>query len=207
MSMKAGDVLTKPLLENNAIMIQVLGICSSLAVTVQLKPAMVMGISLAVVTGVSNLAVSLVRKVIPGKIRIIAYMIIASVLVSLADQFLRAYVYDVSKQLSVFVGLIITNCILMGRQEAFANSNGPWLSFLDGIGNGAGYAMVLITIASIREVLGSGKLLGVELVPKMIYEYTPYANNGLMLLAPGAFFIIGVLIWLTNTYKAASNKK
>lgn len=207
MSVKTKEIMSSPLIASNPIMVQTLGICSALAVTVQLKPAVVMSMSLTAVLAISSFTVACIRNFIPNKIRIITYMIVISTLVAIADQVLRAYMYDVSKQLSVFVGLIITNCIVMGRAEAFANSNPPLISLVDGIGNGAGYSIVLITVAAVREFLGSGKLMGVELIPSMIYEYTPYANNGLMLLAPGAFFIIGILIWLSNTFQSFSKKK
>lgn len=195
---KEGQVLTQPLIAMNPIMTQTLGVCSALAVTVQLKPAIVMSISLTAVLTASNIIVSLIRKMIPGKIRIITYMIVISTLVALTDQILKAYMFDVSKQLSVFVGLIITNCIVMGRAEAFATSNTPKMALMDGIGNGLGYSIVLCGVAFLRELLGAGKLMGVKVIPEAIYG-VGYANNGLMLLAPGAFFLIGIFIWLSNT--------
>jgi len=194
-----GKILTKPLVASNPIMVQTLGICSALAVTVQLKPAIVMSICLTVVITFSNVIMSLIRNLIPGKIRIITYMIVISTLVALADQILQAYVFSVSKQLSVFVGLIITNCIVMGRAEAFATINSPGKSFIDGIGNGLGYSFVLVGVAFVRELLGSGKLFGQQVIPDFVYILTGYTDNGLMLLAPGAFFIIGVFIWISNS--------
>ena len=199
MSIKGSDILKKPLIGVNPIMVQCLGVCSALAVTVQMKPAIVMSLSLTAVLTISNVIMSLIRNMIPGKIRIITYMLVISTLVALADQILKAYVFDVSKALSVFVGLIITNCIVMGRAEAFAMTNSPKLAFLDGIGNGAGYSIVLISVAMIRELFGSGKLLGVKVIPQVAYDMG-YENNGLLMLAPGAFFIIGMIIWLSNTF-------
>lgn len=196
---KEGQVLTKPLIAANPIMIQTLGVCSALAVTVQLKPAIVMSLALMAVVTASNVIISLIRNMIPGKIRIITYMLVISTLVALADQILKAYLFDVSKQLSVFVGLIITNCIVMGRAEAFATTNTPKMAFMDGIGNGLGYSIVLCGVAAVREVLGSGKLLGFEVAPQALYDIG-YVNNGLMVLAPGAFFLIGIFIWLSNTF-------
>jgi Na+-transporting NADH:ubiquinone oxidoreductase subunit D len=195
---KEGKTLLTPLIIVNPVMVQTLGICSSLAVTAQLKPALVMSISLTVVTAISNLLISLIRNVIPAKIRIVVFMLVIATLVALADQVLKAYLFDVSKQLSVFVGLIITNCIVMGRAEAFATTNPPKLAFLDGIGNGAGYGIVLCTVGIIREVLGSGKLWGTKIIPDALYDIG-YHNNGLMVLAPGAFFLIATLIWVTKT--------
>jgi Na+-transporting NADH:ubiquinone oxidoreductase subunit D len=194
-----GKILIQPLVASNPIMVQTLGICSALAVTVQLKPAIVMSICLTVVTTCSNVIMSLIRNLIPGKIRIITYMIVISTLVALADQILQAYVFSVSKQLSVFVGLIITNCIVMGRAEAFATINTPYKSLVDGIGNGLGYSAVLIAVACVRELLGSGKLLGQQVIPDFVYILTGYTDNGMMLLAPGAFFIIGIFIWISNS--------
>lgn len=196
---KEGKILLQPLIGVNPVMVQSLGICSALAVTVQLKPAIVMSICLTAVTTISNVVMSLIKNRIPGKIRIITYMIVISTLVALADQILQAFMFDVSKTLSVFVGLIITNCIVMGRAEAFATSNDPKMALLDGIGNGAGYSIVLLGVAVVREVLGSGKLLGQQIIPDFVYVLFGYSNNGLMLLAPGAFFIIGVFIWMSNS--------
>jgi Na+-transporting NADH:ubiquinone oxidoreductase subunit D len=189
---------SEPLLANNPISRQSLGICSALAVTVQLKTAIVMGLALTFVLSFSNLTISLLRNYIPRNIRMIVELSIIASLVILADEVLRAFMYDVSKQLSVFVGLIITNCIVMGRAETFALGNSPLPSFLDGLGNGAGYGLVLAAVAFFRELLGSGKLLGWQVVPDGFYALG-YENNGFMLLAPAAFIIIGLLVWLQNT--------
>ncbi|HOW98374.1 MAG TPA: NADH:ubiquinone reductase (Na(+)-transporting) subunit D [Kiritimatiellia bacterium] len=201
MSGMAGNlkkVLVDPLSENNPVTIQILGICSSLAVTVKLETALVMAIGLTVVTAGSNWVISLLRNTIPSKIRMIVEMAVVSVLVIVADQFLRAYLFEISRQLSVFVGLIITNCIVMGRLEAYALQNPPGLSFLDGIGNGLGYSLVLVIVASVREILGSGKWLGFRVIPEAAYS-AGYINNGFMLLAPGAFIVLGLLIWVQRT--------
>lgn len=187
-----------PLVENNPINIQSLGICSALAVTVQLRPAMVMAVCLTFVLSFSNLTVSLLRNHIPRNIRMIVELCVIATLVILADEILKAYFYDVSKQLSVFVGLIITNCIVMGRAETYALGNPPGLSFLDGLGNGAGYGSILIAVAFIRELLGSGKLFGHQVVPQVLYGLG-YENMGFMQLAPAAFIIIGLLIWLQKS--------
>ena len=192
-------VLVDPMSENNPVTIQILGVCSALAVTVKVETALVMSIALTVVTAGSSLVISLIRNSIPNKIRLIVEMVVVSVLVIMADQFLQAFFFDISRQLSVFVGLIITNCIVLGRLEAFALSNRPWPSLLDGLGNGIGYSLVLILVAAIRELLGSGALLGYRLVPEFAYAHG-YANNGLMLLAPGAFIILGLLIWIQRTW-------
>jgi Na+-transporting NADH:ubiquinone oxidoreductase subunit D len=189
---------SEPLLANNPISRQSLGICSALAVTVQLKTAIVMGLALTFVLSFSNLTVSLLRNHIPRNIRMIVELSIIASLVILADEVLRAFMYDVSKQLSVFVGLIITNCIVMGRAETFALGNAPLPSFLDGLGNGAGYGLVLAMVAFFRELLGSGKLLGWPVVPQGFYDLG-YENIGFMLLAPAAFIVIGLLVWLQNT--------
>ncbi|MEJ2642724.1 MAG: NADH:ubiquinone reductase (Na(+)-transporting) subunit D [Desulfosarcinaceae bacterium] len=190
--------LTEPLLANNPISRQSLGICSALAVTVQLKTAIVMGLALTFVLSFSNLTISLLRNYIPRNIRMIVELSIIASLVILADEVLRAFMYEVSKQLSVFVGLIITNCIVMGRAETFALGNAPLPSFLDGLGNGAGYGLVLAMVAFFRELLGAGKLLGWPVVPQGFYDLG-YENIGFMLLAPAAFIIIGLLVWLQNT--------
>jgi Na+-transporting NADH:ubiquinone oxidoreductase subunit D len=187
-----------PLLQENPISIQMLGICSALAVTVQLKTAIVMSLSLTFVLSFSNLTISLLRHVIPRNIRMIVELSVIASLVIIADEVLRAFLYDISKQLSVFVGLIITNCIVMGRAETYALGNPPGLSFLDGLGNGAGYGSVLISVAFIRELLGSGKLLGYQVIPNLAYKLG-YEDMGFMLLAPAAFIIIGLLVWLQNT--------
>lgn len=189
------NLITAPLRKANPITVLILGICSSLAVTAKLKPAIVMALSVTVVTALSNLVISLLRKGIPSKIRIIVQLIVVATLVILVDQFLKAFMYDVSKQLSVFVGLIITNCIVMGRLEAFAMSHAPWESFLDGIGNGLGYGLILVIVAFFRELLGSGTLLGYQVIPQGLYD-VGYVNNGLMILPPMALIIIGIIIWL-----------
>jgi Na+-transporting NADH:ubiquinone oxidoreductase subunit D len=192
--MKAKELLFKPVFENNPIALQILGICSALAVTSSLKVTIVMCIAVTIVTGFSNLFVSLIRNYAPSSIRIIVQMIIIASLVIVVDQILKAVAYDISKQLSVFVGLIITNCIVMGRAEAFAMKNPPIPSFLDGIGNGLGYSVLLLIIAFFRELFGSGKLMGYEILP-LSTEGGWYVSNGMLLLPPSAFFIIGFIIW------------
>ncbi|EDP58738.1 NADH:ubiquinone reductase (Na(+)-transporting) subunit D [Vibrio sp. AND4] len=189
-----------PVLDNNPIALQVLGVCSALAVTTKLETAFVMTIAVMFVTALSNFFVSLIRKHIPNSVRIIVQMAIIASLVMLVDQVLKAYLYDISKQLSVFVGLIITNCIVMGRAEAFAMKSPPIPAFIDGIGNGLGYGFVLITVGFFRELLGSGKLFGMEVLP-LVSNGGWYQPNGLMLLAPSAFFLIGFLIWAIRTFK------
>ena len=189
------ELLTAPLRKANPVTVLILGICSALAVTAKLKPALVMALSVTVVVALSNLVISLLRKGIPSKIRIIVQLIVIATLVILVDQFLKAFVYDVSKQLSVFVGLIITNCIVMGRLEAFAMGNGPWESLLDGIGNGLGYGIILVIVAFFRELFGSGTLLGFQVIPEGLYDFG-YMNNGLMILPPMALIIVGVIMWL-----------
>lgn len=186
-------VIVDPLSENNPVTIQILGICSSLAVTTKVETAFVMALSLTTVTAFSNLVISLMRNYIPAKIRIIVELAVVSTLVIVADQVLRAYLFDISRQLSVFVGLIITNCIVMGRLEAYALQNPPGMSFLDGLGNGLGYSAVLLAVGSVREILGFGTWNGIHLLP------SGYQGNGLMLLAPGAFFVLGLLIWIQRT--------
>ena len=190
--------LTNPLSLNNPVIVQILGICSSLAVTVKMKPALVMGLSVMVVTAFSNLVMSSLRKGIPSRIRIIVQLVVIAALVILVDQFLKAYVYDVSKQLSVYVGLIITNCIIMGRVEAYALGNKPWDSFLDGIGNGLGYAAILLIIAFFRELFGSGQIFGMQVIPQSWYIANGgfYSNIGLMLFPPMALIIVGCIIWI-----------
>jgi len=187
-----------PLNNSNPITVQVLGICSALAVTVQMKPSIVMALSVMVVTAFSNLVISAIRNIIPDRIRIIVQLTIVAALVILVDQVLKAFVYDVSKQLSVFVGLIITNCIVMGRLEAFAMGNKPWPSFLDGIGNGLGYGLILVLVSAVREFFGSGKLMGVQLVPDSFYK-AGYFNNGFMILPPMALIIVGIIIWIQRS--------
>ena len=193
--MKNINLITVPLRKANPITVLILGICSALAVTAKLKPAIVMALSVTVVTALSNLVISLLRKGIPSKIRIIVQLIVVATLVILVDQFLKAFVYDVSKQLSVFVGLIITNCIVMGRLEAFAMAHNPWESLLDGIGNGLGYGSILVIVAFFRELFGSGTLFGYQVIPQGLYDFG-YVNNGLMILPPMALIIIGIIIWL-----------
>ncbi len=195
-SAKNIKLITEPINRNNPITVQVLGICSSLAVTVKLQPAFVMAISVIIVTAFANLVIALIREYIPPRIRIIVQLTVISVLVILVDQILKAFVYDVSKQLSVFVGLIITNCILMGRLEAFAMANKPWPSFLDGIGNGVGYGLILVGLGAIRELLGFGELWGYPVMEKLGIYSTGYVNNGLMILPPMALIIVGVIIWI-----------
>ncbi len=197
MSSKSLKYLTGPLNNSNPVIVQILGICSALAVTVQLKPAIVMGLSVMVVTAFSNLVMSLLRNGVPSRIRIIVQLVVIAALVILVDQVLKAYAYDVSKQLSVYVGLIITNCIVMGRVEAFALGNRPWASFLDGIGNGAGYAIILIAVAFFRELFGSGTLLGFRIIPESWYIDNGgfYSNCGMMLFPPMALIIVGCIIW------------
>jgi Na+-transporting NADH:ubiquinone oxidoreductase subunit D len=189
---------SEPLIQNNPVSIQMLGICSALAVTVQMKTAIVMALSLTFVLAFSNLSISLMRNIIPRNIRMIVELSVIATLVIIADQVLRAFLYDISKQLSVFVGLIITNCIVMGRAETFALGNPPGLSFLDGLGNGAGYGSVLISVALIREILGAGKFLGIGIIPDFFYRMG-YEDMGFMQLAPAAFIIIGLLVWLQKS--------
>ncbi|GGO80532.1 Na(+)-translocating NADH-quinone reductase subunit D [Marinobacterium nitratireducens] len=194
------DVLVKPIFANNPIALQILGICSALAVTTNLNTALVMTLAVIAVTAFSNLFVSLIRNHIPGNIRIICQMTIIASLVIVVDQILKAYAYEISKQLSVFVGLIITNCIVMGRAEAFAMKNPPGISFLDGIGNGLGYGAVLMFVGFVRELFGAGSLFGIEILP-LINDGGWYQGNGLLLLPPSAFFIIGMFIWIVRSWK------
>jgi len=200
MTDSAKSVVVEPIFENNPIALQILGICSALAVTSNLQVTLVMCIALTLVTACSNFSIAMIRNYIPSSIRIIAQMIIIASLVIVVDQILKAYAYSISKQLSVFVGLIITNCIVMGRAEAFAMKNKPGLSFMDGIGNGLGYSVVLIAVAVCRELLGSGTLMGIEIF-KTVTEGGWYVPNGLMLLPPSAFFVIGLLIWALRSWK------
>ena len=197
-SAKNIKLITNPLNVDNPITIQVLGICSALAVTAKLKPAFVMAMSLVVVTAFSNLIISMIRNGIPPRIRIIVQLTVVATLVILVDQFLKAYVFDVSRQLSVFVGLIITNCILMGRLEAFAMANKPWQSFLDGIGNGLGYSWILLALGFVRELFGSGTLWGFNVMPQAFYEMG-YKNNGLIILPPMALILVGLIIWIQRS--------
>ena len=194
------QVLFEPILNNNSIALQILGICSALAVTTSMNVSLVMSLAVTAVTAFSNLAVSLIRTQIPGSIRIIVQMTIIASLVIVVDQILKAYAYEISKQLSVFVGLIITNCIVMGRAEGYAMNNPPLMSFLDGIGNGLGYSVILLFVAFFRELLGAGSLFGVSLMP-VVNEGGWYVPNGLLLLPPSAFFIIGLAIWGLRTWK------
>ena len=193
-SKKNKEVLFTPLGLNNPVTVQVLGICSALAVTAQLEPAIVMGLSVTVITAFANVVISLLRNTIPNRIRIIVQLVVVAALVTIVSEILKAFAYDVSVQLSVYVGLIITNCILMGRLEAFAMQNGPWESCLDGIGNGLGYAKILIIVAFFRELLGSGTLFGFRIIPEVAYE-AGYLNNGLMLMPPMALIIVACIIW------------
>jgi len=195
MKIKNKEIFCNPLSKNNPVTVQMLGICSALAVTSKLEPAFIMALSVTVVTGFSNLILSMMRKTIPDRIRIIIQLIVVSVLVTVISEILKAYVYDVSKQLSVFVGLIITNCIVMGRIEAFALANKPWPSFLDGIGNGLGYGLILVIVGFIRELFGSGALWGVRIIPESFYN-AGYANNGFVILPPMALIIVACIIWI-----------
>ena len=201
-SKENGAVFMGPLNLNNPIAVQVLGICSALAVTSQLKPAIVMGLSVTVITAFSNVIISLIRKTIPNRIRIIVQLVVVAALVTIVSNILKAYVYDVSVQLSVYVGLIITNCILMGRLEAFAMQNGPWESFLDGIGNGLGYAIVLVVVGFVREIFGFGTLFGFQIIPDSAYVENGglYINNGMMTMPAMALIIVACVIWAHRAY-------
>ena len=201
-SKKNREVLLTPLGLNNPVTVQVLGICSALAVTAQLEPAIVMGLSVTIITAFSNFVISLLRNTIPNRIRIIVQLVVVAALVTIVSEILKAFAYDVSVQLSVYVGLIITNCILMGRLEAFAMMTGPWESFLDGIGNGLGYAKILIIVAFFRELLGAGTLFGFQVIPQAVYDLG-YLNNGLMLMPPMALIICACIIW----YQRAKHKE
>lgn len=193
------EAFINPLNLDNPIMVQVLGICSALAVTSQLKPAIVMGLAVTIITAFSNVIIALIRKTIPMRIRIIVQLVVVAALVTIVSQILKAVYYDVSVQLSVYVGLIITNCILMGRLEAFAMMNKPWPSFLDGLGNGLGYAMILVIVGAVRELLGRGSLLGFQLIPQSVYN-AGYMNNGMMTMPAMALILLGCVIWIHRSY-------
>ncbi|MEG1574025.1 MAG: NADH:ubiquinone reductase (Na(+)-transporting) subunit D [Bacteroidales bacterium] len=199
LSKRNRETLLGPLSKNNPVIVQILGICSALAVTAKLEPAFVMAVSVTAVVAFANVIISLIRNTIPNSIRIIVQLVVVAALVIIVDQILKAYVYDVSKQLSVFVGLIITNCILMGRLEAYAMGHGPWESFLDGVGNGLGYGLILVVIAFFRELLGSGTLFGCQVIPQAFYDMG-YQNNGLMILPPMALIVVGCIIWVHRAY-------
>jgi len=200
LSRKNREYLLGPLSKNNPVIIQMLGICSALAVTAKLQPAIVMAVSVTVVVAFANVIISLLRNTIPNRIRIIVQLVVVAALVTVVSEVLKAFVYDVSKQLSVFIGLIITNCILMGRLEAFALANRPWDSFLDGIGNGLGYGIILVIVAFFRELLGSGSLFGFQVIPQAVYDMG-YVNNGLMIMPPMALICCSVIIWVHRAWK------
>lgn len=193
------EAFIKPLNGDNPILVQVLGICSALAVTSQMKPAIVMGLAVTIITAFSNVIISIIRNTIPQRIRIIVQLVVVAALVTIVSQVLKAFAYDVSVQLSVYVGLIITNCILMGRLEAFAMMNKPWPSFLDGIGNGLGYALILVIMGAVRELLGRGSLLGFQLIPEGAYNFG-YVNNGMMTMPAMALILVGCVIWVHRAY-------
>ena len=195
MSPKNKQILFSPIGKNNPITVQMLGVCSALAVTSKLEPSLVMGVSVIAVMAMSNVVISLLRNTIPGRIRIIVQLVVIAALVTIVNEVLKAFAYDVSKQLSVFIGLIITNCIVMGRLEAFALANKPWPSFLDGVGNGLGYALILVIVGFFRELLGSGTLMGFQIIPAKFYEIG-YENNGLMILPPMALIVCACIIWV-----------
>lgn len=198
LSAKNKEVLFNPLSKDNPVIVQMLGICSALAVTVKLQPALVMAISVTAVVAFANVIISLLRKTIPNRIRIIIQLVVVAALVTIVNEVLKAFAYDVSKQLSVYVGLIITNCILMGRLEAFALGNKPWESFLDGVGNGAGYGIILIIVAFVRELFGSGTVFGFTVIPKAFYD-AGYVNNGLMIMPPMALILCAIIVWIHRT--------
>ena len=193
------EAFIKPLNGDNPVLVQVLGICSALAVTSQLKPAIVMGLAVTIITAFSNVIISIIRNTIPQRIRIIVQLVVVAALVTIVSQVLKAFAYDVSVQLSVYVGLIITNCILMGRLEAFAMMNKPWPSFLDGVGNGLGYALILVSVGAVREFLGRGSLLGFQLIPEGAYDFG-YVNNGMMTMPAMALILVGCVIWVHRAY-------
>ena len=200
------EVLGNPLNLDNPILVQVLGICSALAVTAQLEPAIVMGLAVTVITAFANVIISVIRNTIPMRIRIIVQLVVVAALVTIVSQILKAFAYDVSVQLSVYVGLIITNCILMGRLEAFAMMNKPWPSFLDGIGNGLGYALILVIVGGLRELLGRGSLLGFQIIPDCFYDFG-YANNGMMTMPAVALILLGCVIWVHRAFFYKEDKK
>ncbi len=193
------EVFANPLNLDNPVLVQVLGICSALAVTSQLKPAIVMGLAVTIITAFANVIISLIRKTIPNRIRIIVQLVVVAALVTIVSQVLKAFAYDVSVQLSVYVGLIITNCILMGRLEAFAMMNKPWPSFLDGVGNGLGYALILVVVGGFREFFGRGSLLGFQIIPQCVYD-AGYINNGMMTMPAMALILVGCVIWVHRAY-------
>ena len=193
------EVFANPLNLDNPVLVQVLGICSALAVTSQLKPAIVMGLAVTIITAFANVIISLIRKTIPNRIRIIVQLVVVAALVTIVSQVLKAFAYDVSVQLSVYVGLIITNCILMGRLEAFAMMNKPWPSFLDGVGNGLGYALILVVVGGFREFFGCGSLLGFQIIPQCVYD-AGYMNNGMMTMPAMALILVGCVIWVHRAY-------
>ena len=193
------EAFIKPLNGDNPVLVQVLGICSALAVTSQLKPAIVMGLAVTIITAFSNVIISIISNTIPQRIRIIVQLVVVAALVTIVSQVLKAFAYDVSVQLSVYVGLIITNCILMGRLEAFAMMNKPWPSFLDGVGNGLGYALILVIVGAVRELLGRGSLLGFQLIPEGAYDFG-YVNNGMMTMPAMALILVGCVIWVHRAY-------
>ena len=193
------EAFIKPLNGDNPVLVQVLGICSALAVTSQLKPAIVMGLAVTIITAFSNVIISIIRNTIPQRIRIIVQLVVVAALVTIVSQVLKAFAYDVSVQLSVYVGLIITNCILMGRLEAFAMMNKPWPSFLDGVGNGLGFALILVIVGAVRELLGRGSLLGFQLIPEGAYDFG-YVNNGMMTMPAMALILVGCVIWVHRAY-------
>ena len=200
------ETFLNPIFKGNPISVLVLGICSSLAVTVQLKGAFVMGLSVIIVTGLSSLICSLLRNTIPNRIRIIVQLVVVAMMVILVDQVLKAYAYSVSKTLSVYIGLIITNCIVMGRIEAFALGNKPFASLMDGLGNGLGYALILVVVALFRELLGSGTLFGFQVIPQAVYDFG-YVNNGLMILPPMALILLGCIIWIQRAIQKDLQEK
>ena len=206
LSKRSKEIIFNPFSKDNPVLVQVLGICSTLAVTVSLEPAIVMSVSVIAVLAFSNVIISLIRNTIPPTIRIIVQLVVVAALVIMVQQFLLAYNYDVSKKLSVFIGLIITNCILMGRLEAFAMHNKPWPSFLDGIGNGLGYGLVLVIVGFFRELLGSGSLMGYKVIPQCVYD-AGYMDNGLMILLPMALIVVACVIWVQRAHDKELQEK